>query len=70
MSKVLVVVKLKLVVVPKKKVVSKLKMRLLEKNRLGGAGTLTVLTTCNDEILGNLVPFGQDLPPLCQIWCL
>ena len=69
-SKVLIVVKLKLMVVLKKKGVSKLKMQPLEKIRFGGAGTLTILTTCNDEILGNLVPFGQDLPPLCQIWCL
>ena len=43
--------KLKLVVVPKKKGALKLKMRLLEKIRFGGAGTLTALTTCNDEIL-------------------
>ena len=28
---------------------------------------LTALTACNDQILGNLAPFGQDL---CQIWCL
>ena len=46
---------------------SKLKMRPLEKIRFGDAGMLTVLTACNDEILGNLLPFGQDL---CQIWCL
>ena len=59
--------KLKLVVVLKKKGVSKPKMRPLGKIRLGGAGTLTTLTTCNNEILGNLAPFGQDL---CQIWCL
>ena len=51
MSKVLIVVKLKLVVVPKKKGVSKLKIRLLEKVIFGGAGTLTTLTACNDEIL-------------------
>ena len=69
-SKVNIVSKLKLVVVPKKKGVSKLKMRPLEKIRFGGAGTLTVLTTCNDEILGNLAPFGQDLQPLYQILCL
>ena len=43
--------KLKLVVVPKKKGVSKLKMRPLEKIRFGGAGTLTALTACDDEIL-------------------
>ena len=43
--------KLKLVVVSKKKGVSKLKMRLLEKIRFGGTSTLTVLTACNDEIL-------------------
>ena len=59
--KVLIVAKLKLVVVSKKKGVSKLKMWPLEKIRFGGAGTLTVLTSCNDEILGNLSPFGQDL---------
>ena len=70
MSKVLIVVKLKLVVVPKKKGVSKLKMRPLEKIRFGDAGTLTAVTSCNDDILGNLAPFGQDLPLLCQIWCL
>ena len=70
MSKVLIVVKLKLVVVPKKKGVSKLKMRPLEKIRFGGVSTLTALIACNDEILGNLVPFGQDLPPLGRIWCL
>ena len=56
--------KLKLVVMLKKKGVLKLKMQPLEKIRFGGAGTLTVLTTCNDEILGNLASFGQDLPPL------
>ena len=43
--------KLKLVVVPKKKGVSKLKMQPLEKIRFGDADTLTALTTCNDEIL-------------------
>ena len=63
MSEVLSVAKLKLVVVRKKKGVSKLKMRPLEKIRFGGVGTLTVLTACNDEILGNLASFGQDLPP-------
>ena len=67
MSKVLIVAKLKLMVVPKKKGVSKLKMRSLRKIRFGGIGMLTVLTSCNDEILGNLPPFGQDL---CHIWCL
>ena len=61
-SKVPIVTKLKFVVVPKKKGVSMLKMRQLEKIRFGGAGTLTVLTACNDEILRNLAPFGQDLP--------
>ena len=70
MSEVLIVVKLKLVVVTKKKGVSKRKMRPLEKIRFGGAGTLTTLTACNDEILGNLALFGKDLQPLCQIWCL
>ena len=70
MSKVLIVAKLKLVVVLKKKGVSKLKMRLLEKIRFGGAEMLTALTACNDEILRNLAPFGQDLPLFCQIWCL
>ena len=47
--------------------VSELKTRPLKKIRIGGASTLTALTTCNNEILRNLVPFGQDL---CQIWCL
>ena len=70
MSKVLIVVKLKLVVVPKKKGVSKLKMLPLEKIRFGGASTLTALTAHNDKILGNLAPFGQDLLPFSQIWCL
>ena len=56
--------KLKLVVVSKKQSVSKPKMRPLGKIRLGGAGTLTTLTTCNNEILGNLAPVGQDLPPI------
>ena len=70
MSKVLIVVKLKLVVVLKKKGVSKLKMQSLKKIRFGGTGMLTILTACNDEILGNLAPFGQDLPPFRQIWCL
>ena len=55
----------KLVIVPKKKGVSELKMRPLGKNRFGGAGTLTTLTTCNDEILGNLAPFRQDLYQIC-----
>ena len=64
MSKTLIVAKLKLVVVQNKKGGSKLKMRPLEKNRFGGARKLTALTACNDEILGNLAPFGQDL---CQI---
>ena len=41
--------------------VSNFKMRPLEKIRFGSADTLTVLTSCNDEILGNLAPFGQDL---------
>ena len=44
----------------RRKAMSELKMRPLGKTRFGGAGTLTVLTTCNDEILGNLPPFGQD----------
>ena len=66
-SKVPIVVKLKLVVVPKKKGVSNPKMRPLGKIRLGGVSMLTTLTTCNNEILGNLAPFGQDL---CQILCL
>ena len=70
MSKVLIVVKLKLVVMLKKKGVSKLKMRPLRKIRFGGVGTLTALTACNDEIFGNLAPFGQDILPLDQIWCL
>ena len=61
MSKVLIVVKLKLVVVPKKKGVSKLKMQQLEKIRFGSVDTIIVLTACNDEILGNLALFGQNL---------
>ena len=69
-SKTLIVVQPKLLVVPRKKGVSKLKMRPLEKIRFGSVGMLTVLTACNDEILGNLAPFGQDLPPFGQIWCL
>ena len=44
-----------------------LKIRPLKKIIIGGAGTLTALTTRNNEILRNLAPFGQDL---CQIWCL
>ena len=36
---------------PKEKGVSKLKMQPLEKIRFSGAGTLTALTSCNDEIL-------------------
>ena len=70
MSKVLIVAKLKLVVMPKKKGVSKLKMRPLEKIRFGGVGTLTALTAYNDEILGNLAPFGKYLALFGQIWCL
>ena len=70
MLKILIVAKPKLLVVPKKKGVSKLKMRPLEKIRFGGTGTLTALTAYNDEILRNLAPFGQDLPSLSQIWCL
>ena len=50
-SKVFILVKLKLVVVSKKKGVSKLKMRLLEKIRFSGVSTLTALTACIDEIL-------------------
>ena len=50
-SKVLIVAKMNLVVVSKKKGVSKLKMRPLQKIRFGGAVTLTTLTACNDEIL-------------------
>ena len=61
MLKVLIVAKMKLVVMLKKKGVSKLKMRLLEKIRFDGPDTLIVLTACNDEILGNLASFGQDL---------
>ena len=53
--------KLKLVVVPKKKGVSKLKMQPLEKIRFGSAGTLTALTACNDEILvESTVVFGKS----------
>ena len=66
-SKAPIVEKLKLVVVPKKKGVSKPKMRPLGKIRFGGASTLIVLTACNDEILGNLSLVGQDI---CQIQCL
>ena len=44
--------KMKLVVVLKKQGVLKLKIQPLEKIRFGGAGTLTVLTACNDEISG------------------
>ena len=66
-SKTLIGAQPELRIVLKKKGVSELKMRLLGKSRFGGAGTLTTLTTCNDEILGNLASFGQDL---CQIWCL
>ena len=69
-SKTLIVAKLNLMVVLKKESVSNLKMRPLEKIRFGGAGTLTALTTCNDEILRNLAPFGQDLPSFGHIWCL
>ena len=46
---------------------SELKTRPLKKNRIDGAGTLTALTACNNEILRNLALFGQDL---YQIWCL
>ena len=60
-SKVLIVAKLKLVVVLKRKGVLKLKIQPLEKIRFGSAGTLTALTACNDEILRNIAPFGQDL---------
>ena len=70
LSKVLIVAKLKLVVLLKTKGVSKLKIQPLEKIRFSGADTLTALTSCNDEILGNLAPFGQDLLPFDQIWCL
>ena len=66
-SKTLIVAQPKLLVVPKKKGVSKLKMKPLGKIRFGGAGTLTA---CNDENLGNLALFGQDLPPSSQSWCL
>ena len=69
-SKILFVAKLKLVGVLKKKVMSKPKMRPLEKIRFGGTSTLTSLTSCNDEILGNLTPLGQDLLLFGQIWCL
>ena len=48
----------------------KLKMRPLGKIRSSSASTLTALTACNDDILRNLAPFGQDLQLLCQIWCL
>ena len=51
----------------RRKGVSMLKMRSLEKIRFGSADMLTVLTACIDEILGNLLPFGQDL---YHIWCL
>ena len=67
MSKAPIVPKLKLVAVPKKKDVLELHIRPLKNTRFGGAGTLTALTACNNEILGNLALFGQDL---YQIWCL
>ena len=60
-SKTLIVVWPKLLVVPKKKGVSELKMRPLGKSKFGGTGMLTTLTTCNDGILGNLASFRQDL---------
>ena len=60
-SKTLIVAQPKLLVVPKWKGVSELKMRLLGKSKFGGTDTLTALTTCNDEILGNLAPFRQDI---------
>ena len=44
-----------------------LKTRPLKKIKIGGARMLTALTCCNNEILRNLVLFGQDL---CHIWCL
>ena len=49
----------------RRKDVSKLKIRPLEEIKICDAGTLPVLTTCINEILENLPPFGQDL---CQIW--
>ena len=69
-SKVPIVPKLKLVAMPKKKDVSQLKIRPLEKIIFGSVNTLTALTSCNDEILRNLAPFGQDLPSFGHIWCL
>ena len=69
-SKILFVAKLKLVGVLKKKVMSKPKMRPLEKLKFGGASMLTSLTASNYEILGNLTPFGQDLLSSSQILCL
>ena len=51
----------------RRKDVSELKIWPLEKIKFGGAGTLTVLTACIDEILRNIPPFGQDI---CRIWCL
>ena len=51
----------------RRKDVLELKIRLLQEIKSGGAGTLTVLTACINEILGNIPPFGQDI---CQIWCL
>ena len=60
----------KLVVTSKVEYVSKLKNQPLGKVVHGGVGTLTAITTANDEILvesepysGNLVPFRSDLPP-------
>ena len=44
---------------------SKIKIRPLEELKIGGTGTLHVVTGCINEILENLPPFGQDL---YQIW--
>ena len=46
---------------------SELKIQPLKKIKIGGTGTLTTLTACNNEILRNIAPFGQDI---CQIWYL
>ena len=51
----------KLLAMPKRNGVSKLKMGPLEKIRFGGAGTLTALTACNDEILvESIAIFGKS----------
>ena len=51
----------------RRKDLSELIIRPLEEIKFDGTGMLPILTTCINEILGNLRPFGQDL---YQIWCL